>query len=88
MKDGKHIDDKSIIRYYKNGKLHREEGPSVIYPDNSKFWYINGRCHREDYPAMEYGNGDKSWYYYGCRADNEKEFYNDKWRKEILLDLV
>ena len=53
------------ISYFKNGVLHREDGPARIYKDGGKFWYINGKRHREDGPASEYGNGDKHWFING-----------------------
>ena len=28
--------------WYLNGKLHREDGPAVEYPNGSKMWYLNG----------------------------------------------
>lgn len=47
-----------IIRcWYKDGKLHRENGPAWIeYDENGKVieerWYQMGRLHREDGPAI------------------------------------
>jgi hypothetical protein len=26
-----------------NGKLHREDGPAVIWADGTKRWYLNGK---------------------------------------------
>jgi hypothetical protein len=37
--------------WYKNGLLHREDGPALI-SRYTKRWYINGRLHREDGPAV------------------------------------
>ena len=45
--------------WYKDGKLHREDGPAVKWTNGSKFWYKDGKLHREDGPAIEYINGDK-----------------------------
>ncbi|MDP2696416.1 MAG: hypothetical protein Q8O87_04200 [bacterium] len=53
--------------WYKNGKLHREDGPAIEWPDGTKQWYINDKLHREDGPAIEYINGTKSWYINGKR---------------------
>ena len=46
---------------YKNkqGELHREDGPAVIYADGKKVWYINGKLHREDGPALIYADCKK-----------------------------
>jgi len=48
--------------WYKNGILHREDGPAVEWASGSKFWYKNGKQHREDGPAEEFANGIKRWY--------------------------
>ena len=61
FKNGKHIINQNIY-YYKDGELHREDGPAVEYTDGEKHWYKNGRYHREDGPAIEYPNGTKCWY--------------------------
>ena len=45
-----------------NGKLHREDGPAIEYPNGTKAWYLNGKHHREDGPAAEHPDGYKSWY--------------------------
>ena len=71
----------------KEGKLHREDGPALEWPDkNGRAWYIHGKLHREDGPAME-GPLGKSWYKNGKRhrldgpaveyewADGGKEWY-------------
>lgn len=29
--------------WYRNGKLHREDGPAREYADGSKLWYQNGK---------------------------------------------
>lgn len=62
----KKIKDKfGIIRHYKDGQLHRENGPAVEYPNGSKEWWFNGVLHRLDGPAVENINGDNAWYING-----------------------
>jgi hypothetical protein len=51
--------------WYFNGKLHREDGPAVEYPNGTKVWYFNGVLHREDGPAIEFPDGNKYWYING-----------------------
>lgn len=29
-------------KWYKNGKLHRDDGPAVEYSDGYKEWFLNG----------------------------------------------
>jgi hypothetical protein len=48
--------------WYLNGKVHREDGPSVEWADGTKKWYLNSKLHRKDGPAIEYADGDKEWY--------------------------
>jgi hypothetical protein len=55
------------IFYALKGKLHREDGPAVIYSDGDQFWYQNGKVHREDGPAVIYPNGVQYWYQNGLR---------------------
>jgi hypothetical protein len=71
--------------WYKNGELHRENGPAIEYLDGTKFWCINGLRHRKDGPAAEFVNGRKEWYKNGKlhredgpaieRPDGTKEYW-------------
>jgi NADPH-dependent ferric siderophore reductase len=59
-------DDKT--EWHINGKLHREDGPSVEWSNGTKYWHRNDKLHREDGPAIEWANGNKSWYLHGERV--------------------
>jgi antitoxin component YwqK of YwqJK toxin-antitoxin module len=48
--------------WYKNGELHRDDGPTIEYPSGRKAWYKNGQLHRENGPAIECSDGRKYWY--------------------------
>jgi hypothetical protein len=48
--------------WWKNGQLHREDGPAVIHPDGTQKWWKNGKRHREDGPAVIYPNGSQEWW--------------------------
>jgi len=70
--------------WYLNGRLHREDGPAIEFPNGSKEWYLNGKRHREDGPAMEFPNGDKFWYLNGklhreCGAAIEWDSGDKNW---------
>jgi len=52
---------------YFRGFVHKDLGPTVIYPQGSKFYYVNNKFHRIDGPAIELINGDKEWWLYGLR---------------------
>lgn len=47
--------------WYKEGLLHREDGPAREYPNGTKYWYKNGLLHRENGPAIEYFDKSKIW---------------------------
>jgi hypothetical protein len=51
--------------WWKNGGLHRTDGPAMIFTNGSKFWCIEGRIHRTDGPAAEFPNGRVAWYLNG-----------------------
>lgn len=42
---------KSVDIYYKNDEIHRNDGPAMISPYETK-WYQSGELHREDGPAI------------------------------------
>jgi hypothetical protein len=70
--------------WYRNDKLHREEGPAVEYPNGNKYWYYNGYLHRENGPAVEGSCGEyKEWRHHGYmhRLDGPAFEYLDikKW---------
>ena len=52
--------------YNDNNKLHREDGPAVIFKNGYEAWYLNGLLHREDGPAKG-KNGTNEWWYKGRR---------------------
>lgn len=51
--------------YYKEKKLHREDGPAVEYDNGDHEWWVNGKLHRLDGPAVEYADGGHEWWVYG-----------------------
>jgi hypothetical protein len=48
-----------------NGKLHRLDGPAVIYPNGRQEWWMDGDLHREDGPAIIDHDDSQMWYQYG-----------------------
>ncbi len=61
MKIGLVIEDGTKF-WYKDDKLHREDGPAAEYSNGTIFWLINDNLHREDGPAIEDSDGTKYWY--------------------------
>lgn len=63
------ITDKNsiILEEYRDNqdRLHRIDGPALVYKTGEKFWYIYGVHHRVGGPATERPNGDCYWLQYG-----------------------
>jgi hypothetical protein len=53
------------------GKLHRIDGPAIIYSDGEKRWVIENRLHRIDGPAVEYTDGSAGYWYNGKPTTKE-----------------
>lgn len=56
--------------YFKNGKLHKENGPAVVIKDASGFqfeYHEDGKIHRKDGPAIIYASFPNlnKWYIEG-----------------------
>jgi hypothetical protein len=57
------VENASGKSWYKNGSLHREDGPAVESANGDRHWYQKSSLHRAgDQPAIEFANGDKWWY--------------------------
>jgi len=48
--------------WYINDKIHREDGPAIIWASGAKSWWINDKFHREDGPAVIWANGTQEWW--------------------------
>ena len=65
MKNGYCEDEYGTQRWYKNGELHHEDGPAVIWSNGHQEWWVNGERHREYGPAYINPNGTQVWYING-----------------------
>ena len=54
------------IRWYKNGRLHREDGPALIDVGETEYWFTNGILHRLDVPAVVYKTGNYQYWINYC----------------------
>jgi hypothetical protein len=72
---------KSLLQWwYKEGKLHREDGPAFVDMDGSKYYYMHGLLHRENGPAVEYADGRKLYYINNKQlTENEFSLHYIKW---------
>jgi len=55
--------------WWRNGKLHRLNGPAVEYTDGGKEWWHDGKLHRDDGPAVESNDGGKWCHQNGVEVD-------------------
>lgn len=62
---GKFTDMSGNQYWYRDGRLHRKDGPAAEHSNGTRRWYLNRILHREDGPAVEYPNGTRYWYYVG-----------------------
>jgi hypothetical protein len=58
--------------WYKEGNIHRLDGPAIEYSNGTKFWRIEGISHRTDGPAVEYPDGTKEWWIEGKNYSENK----------------
>lgn len=58
-----HGDGRKMWR--KDGFLHREDGPAVLYLDGGEEWLFGGVLHRDGGPATSYKCGFRRWYHHG-----------------------
>jgi|ERR1700691_1381388 len=66
------------LRYYLNGKYHREDGPASIGYNDTISYYINGECHREDGPASIDSDGKVRYFINGKEITKEvKDWIKD-----------
>ena len=61
-------DNKMIISYnnfyliFKDGKLHNDNQPAIIYPDQSKEWFYKGYFHNLNGPAKINKDGKQEYW--------------------------
>lgn len=65
QKNGWEITKDGRKLHYKDGLLHREDGPAVIYPSGDVYFYQNGVLHREGKPCSVLTDGSRVWCLYG-----------------------
>jgi hypothetical protein len=86
------IDSDGTQKWFKNGELHRDNGPAIIDSNvfnevGTQYWFQNGFLHRDNGPAIIYSDGSQSWYKNGflhkdngpaiIYTDGKKEYYKN-----------
>jgi len=70
------------------GRLHRNNGPALVYPDVQIEWYKHGKSHRIDGPALITPNG-WAWYVNGVRIESWEQLkYEANLSDEKILELA
>lgn len=70
------------IRWKYDGKVHRTDGPAVIWKSGNKAWFLHDMVHRTDGPAITYCDGDRRWFLNNIEYDTEEEF-NEKIKRLV-----
>lgn len=68
IKDGRYLDDGAEY-WFKNGQLHRVDGPAISYENGTQFWYRNGLKHRTGGPAVIRANGIVEYWKHGSQIE-------------------
>jgi len=80
--------------WFKNGKLHKDDGPAIISTTGAKYWYQNGILHRLDGPAVICPVGSQYWYKHGLlhredgpavKTDTYEEWYINGKNIELMV---
>jgi hypothetical protein len=59
--------------WYRNGIVHREDGPAIEGADGTREWYAEGIRHCETGPALISPDGERRWFIHGKEV-TEVEF--------------
>ena len=57
-----HIGGYAEIYLDTKGRLHRDDGPAIVWSSGTKQWYQHGERHRDEGPAVIWASGTKVWY--------------------------
>lgn len=60
MKDGMYSEYGNTL-WYKNGTLHREDGPAIVYSNGNESWWLDGKRHRLNGPAISQMHFQEWW---------------------------
>lgn len=74
-----------VEAWYKNGKLHREDGPAYTHRSNM-LWFYEGELHREGGPAViEYGGPKQYWIHGVNYSPKQYKWEIERRKKKGLL---
>jgi hypothetical protein len=58
-------------KWYRGGKLHRDDGPAIEGANGFQAWYRDGKPHRDDGPAVMWSGGLQQWFLDGMEVARE-----------------
>lgn len=62
-------------KYFKDGLLHREDGPAIEWSTGAESWYYEGVRHRADGPAFKLSeDGKRNWWLNGEETSAHEVF--------------
>ena len=68
MKNGLEKQKDGTMLWFKDGVLHKEDGPAMVTKDKTMSWFRHGKLHSyNDQPAITTPDGFKAWYDTGVR---------------------
>ncbi len=70
----------------KNGEIHRDHGPALIYPSGMEQYYKHGELHRFGGHAKEYPDGTGEFWVNGEQVDDGG--HGAAWLQEISKELT
>ena len=83
------VDEKGTIVWEKDGKIHRDGGPAIIWDHGGLTWYCRGEMHRTDGPAVVMANGLEAWFKHGKKhREDGPAIYGPKRTGDWYLDDV
>lgn len=53
------VDDFGATCHYRNGRLHKMDGPAVVFPDGYRAWHINGVFKGAEHPDGSFREAKK-----------------------------
>jgi hypothetical protein len=86
MRQGLIIMENGSQAWYKDDRLHREDGPAYVGADGTEEWYFEGKRHRDGGPAITCPDGHQAWYRMGARhrEDGPAIIYSDGTKKWLI----
>lgn len=84
-KNGRVVQEDGTAIWYKDGVVHRDDGPAIERQDGTLEWYFEGLRHNDRAPAVISADGERQWFQLG-RQLTEAEF--EEMRRREIEEIV